>query len=144
MKQLNPKIWGPHYWFVLFTIAMTYPIHPNDVIKKKYYEFFHNLPIFLPDTKISNDFSKMLDIYPISSYLDNRDSLIRWVHFIHNQINKKLDKPEITLHEALKLYYLNYEHKDIEKTKLKKWKKKYLHIIFVVFIFIIILTTYNI
>jgi hypothetical protein len=144
MNQLNSKIWGPHYWFVLLTIAMTYPIEPNDVIKKKYYEFFHNLPIFLPDTNISNDFSKMLDIYPISSYLDNRDSLIRWVHFIQNQINKKIDKPEISLHDALKSYYLNYEHKDIEKKKMKNWKKKYLYIIFVIFIFIIILTTYNI
>ena len=37
--QLDPDIWGPHFWFVLHTMAMTYPHHPNAVTKKKYYEF---------------------------------------------------------------------------------------------------------
>ena len=32
---LNPKVWGPHYWFVLHTIALTYPVNPNETIKKK-------------------------------------------------------------------------------------------------------------
>ena len=42
---LNPKVWRPHYWFVLHTIALTYPLHPNETIKKKYYDFINN---FLP------------------------------------------------------------------------------------------------
>ena len=47
---LDPTIWGPHYWFFLHTIAMTYPIRPNDVTKKKYYELtilniYHNLKL---------------------------------------------------------------------------------------------------
>ena len=33
--QLDPDIWGPHYWFVMHTIALTYPHHPNDITKKK-------------------------------------------------------------------------------------------------------------
>ena len=45
---LNPKVWGPHYWFVLHTIALTYPLHPNETIKKKYYDLINNLPIFIP------------------------------------------------------------------------------------------------
>ena len=31
---LDPKIWGPHYWFVLHTIALNYPLHPNETSKK--------------------------------------------------------------------------------------------------------------
>ena len=30
-----PEIWGPHYWFFLNTVAMTYPNYPNKVTKKK-------------------------------------------------------------------------------------------------------------
>ena len=45
---LDPKVWGPHYWFFLHTLVMTYPHHPNTVTKKKYYEFIQNLPLFLP------------------------------------------------------------------------------------------------
>ena len=32
---LDPVVWGPHYWFVLHTIALTYPSNPNETIKKK-------------------------------------------------------------------------------------------------------------
>ena len=32
--SLNPKVWGPHYWFVLHTIALTYPLKPNETVKK--------------------------------------------------------------------------------------------------------------
>ena len=35
MCDLDPKIWGPHYWFFLHTIAMSYPLRPNAVTKKK-------------------------------------------------------------------------------------------------------------
>ena len=37
MLYLDPSVWGPHYWFFLHTISMTYPYHPNAVTKKKYY-----------------------------------------------------------------------------------------------------------
>ena len=36
---LSATIWGPHYWFVLFTIALNYPVTPTNVTKKKYYDF---------------------------------------------------------------------------------------------------------
>ncbi len=32
--SLNPEIWGPKYWFFLYTVALTYPLSPNDVSKK--------------------------------------------------------------------------------------------------------------
>ena len=58
--ELDPTIWGPHYWFVLHTIALTYPLHPNDTIKKKYYDFIQNLPLFLPNKNIGKNFSETL------------------------------------------------------------------------------------
>ena len=48
--NLNPDIWGPHYWFVLYTIAISYPINPNDVTKKNImilYKIYHYLFQFL-------------------------------------------------------------------------------------------------
>ena len=45
---LDPKVWGPHYWFFLHTLALTYPESPNEVIKKnfmifiKIYYFYSN------------------------------------------------------------------------------------------------------
>ena len=58
---LDSNVWGSHYWFVLLTIAICYPIHPNDVTKKKYYELIHNFPLFMPDSRIGKNFSGLLD-----------------------------------------------------------------------------------
>ena len=95
--RLDPTVWGPHFWFFLHTIAMTYPIRPNDVTRKKYYEFICSLPIFIPIEAMGSDFSKLLDEYPVTAYLDSRDAFVRWIHFIHNKINEKLEKPKISM-----------------------------------------------
>lgn len=119
---LDPKIWGPHYWFFLHTLAMTYPHHPNAVTKKKYYEFIQNLPLFIPVEDISKEFEKLIDKYPITPYLDNRDSFIRWTHFIHNKINEKLEKQPISLNDFYVQYYNEYKsqnEKIVEFIKLR-------------------------
>jgi len=121
---LDPKIWGPHYWFFIHTVAMTYPIRPNAVTKKKYYEFIQNLPIFIPVENMSGEFSKLLDKYPVTPYLDNRESLIRWTHFIHNKINQKLEKPQISLSEFYVKYYEEYKSQNIKMVEYYKLREK--------------------
>jgi hypothetical protein len=131
---LDPKVWGPHYWFFLHTVAMTYPHHPNTVTKKKYYEFIQNLPLFLPVQEISSEFSKLIDKYPITPYLDNRDSLIRWTHFIHNKINQKLEKPQISLNEFYVNYYDEYKSDNVKAVEYYKLKEKLVYSLIIVII----------
>jgi hypothetical protein len=121
---LDPKIWGPHYWFFIHTVAMTYPVRPNAITKKKYYEFIQNLPIFIPVENMSGEFSKLLDKYPVTPYLDNRESLIRWTHFIHNKINQKLEKPQISLSEFYVKYYEEYKSQNIKMVEYYKLREK--------------------
>lgn len=117
--EYDPKIWGPTYWFFLDNLAFNYPSHPNDIIKKKYYDFIQNLPIFIPHYKISLEFQELLDLYPIKSYLDDKKSLINWVNFIHNKINAKLEKPYVKLGD----YYINHYKRYTGSRKTKKLKK---------------------
>ena len=121
--KFDPNVWGPHYWFFLHTVAESYPLHPNDVTKKKYYDLIHNLPLFIPNDEIGNFFSKLLDKYPVSPYLTNRDSFVKWMHFIHNKINVRIGKPEISLPKALELYRDEYKPKPVylaEKLNIKR------------------------
>lgn len=104
IEKNNPDIWGPYYWFVLHSIVRTYPLHPTETSKKKYYEFIQNIPIFLPNREVGDEFAKMIDIYPVSPYMDTRVSLMKWMHFIHNKVNLKLGKEEISFLESIKRY----------------------------------------
>lgn len=120
----EPSVWGPHYWFFLHTLAMTYPHHPNSVTKKKYYEFIQNLPLFVPVEEISKDLEKLINTYPITPYLDNRDSFVRWTHFIHNKINEKLEKPSITLNDFYIQYYNEYKSQNEKLAEFYKLREK--------------------
>ena len=129
MPSLDPKIWGPHYWFFLHTLALSYPHHPNSITKKNYYELIQNLPQFMPIEEIGKDFEILLTDYPVTAYLDSRESLIKWTHFIHNKINEKLEKPKISLNEFYNKYYEEYKPKDIKLKNYYKWKEKILYIL---------------
>jgi hypothetical protein len=102
--NLDPEIWGPHYWFFIHTIAYSYPSHPNAITKRKYYDFIQNLPLFIPNEEIGNKFSRLLDKYPVSPYLDKRESFLRWVNFIHNKVNYNQGKEEVSFEESIDLY----------------------------------------
>ena len=123
---LNPEIWGPKYWFFLYTIAISYPLSPNETTKKKYYDLIQNMPLFIPIGDMGNTFSRFLDRYPITPYLDSRESMVKWVHFIHNKINIYLDKPEISYYDAMNKYYENYKIKSVKIKDERMNKHKYI------------------
>ena len=77
---------------------------------------------------MGNKFSEMLDRYPVSPYLDNRDSFVRWVHFIHNKFNVLLGKKEITLPQALDNYRNEYKPKPVRLSEKLNLKKHYIHL----------------
>ncbi len=143
MTYLDPKVWGKHYWFFLDTVAMTYPNHPNDTIKKKYYDFIMNLPLFIPISSISTDFEKLLNLYPVSPYLDNKESLIRWMWFIHNKINEKLEKDKIPLEKFYENYYQSYKSTGEKWVEHKKWKSRLIYLTFIILSVGIIYYFYN-
>ena len=105
---LEPAVWGPPVWFVLLTMALTYPLRPNEVTKKKYYDFVQNLPLFLPE---GTNFVEVLDRYPVTPYLEGRESFTRWVIFVHNRVNEELGKPTLTIEEAMAQYHEHYKPK---------------------------------
>ncbi len=123
----DPAIWGPHYWFFIHTIAYSYPETPNAVTKRKYYDFIQNLPLFIPNSELGDKFSQLLDKFPVSPYLDGRDSFIRWTVFIHNKMNAMLGKEQFTFQEALDKYEAEYKPKPIYLAEKFHIKKQYLY-----------------
>ena len=128
MIYLDPKVWGPKYWFFLHTVAMSYPNYPNAVTKKKYYEFIQNMPLFIPVEKISIQFSDLIDKYPVIPYLDNKESFIRWTHFIHNKINEKIEKPKISLNDFYIKYYEHYKPDNVKMIEYYRLRSKIIYV----------------
>lgn len=114
--DIDPKIWGKSFWYTLHTISFNYPDNPNDTAKRKYYDLIQNLPLFLPNKKIANEFSNILDKYPVKPYLDSKGMLIKWMHFIHNEINKFNNKDPMPYNQFIKSMEEGFvEKKIIEK-----------------------------
>lgn len=143
MIHFDPSVWGPHYWFFLNTIAITYPHHPNSVTKKIYYDFIQHFHLFIPVKDHSEFFNQLLSNYPITPYLDNRESFIRWIHFIHNKINERLHKPTITYHQFYVLYYNQYKQESIQNAENRKLYKKIMFAVLLIFLYATIYYLYN-
>jgi hypothetical protein len=129
---MDSNIWGPHYWFFIHSLAYSYPEHPNATTKRKYYDIIQNIPLFLPDGEMGNKFSHMLDVYPVSPYLNNRDSFIRWTHFIHNKVNAVLGKEQLTFFEAKEKYEGFYKPKPVFLYETFKVRKQMFHLVLIV------------
>jgi len=126
--SFDPDVWGPHYWFFLHTVAESYPATPNETTKRKYYDLIQNMPLFLPVPEMGNTMIEMLDRYPVTPYLDTRDSFIRWVHFFHNAYNRRLGKPELSLPESLAIYRDQYRPKPVYLADVMHTRRHYIHI----------------
>ena len=123
---LNSNVWMPHLKFTLQTIAITYPSHPNDVSKRKYYDLIQNLPVFFPFNPMGKNFLDLLDKYPVTPYLSSRMSFMKWIHFIFNKIHEQLDQPIDEFYDSLEKYYDQYKPKEIRNREIIKTRKKYI------------------
>jgi hypothetical protein len=142
-QNLDPAVWGPHYWFFLHTIAISYPNNPNAIVKKQYYELIQNLPMFLPCSKTAKYFAQILNKYPIEPYLNNRESLVRWMHFVHNKINEMLDKPTITLNDFYFQYFDAYKSDEAKRALYCKWNAHVAYVGIIVSLCGVIAIAYN-
>ena len=111
------------------------PTHPSG--SAFYGEAIQNMPLFLPQQYASNLFLQVLDNYPVSPYLGNKDDFMLWIHFMENVINKEMGKEELSAIEHKEQYYNEYKPKDIILSNRYVLKKT--HIISIVIVILVIL-----
>ena len=52
---------------------------------------------------------------------------MKWIHFLFNKINKKLELTTQTFYESLEEYYKHYKPKEIINKEVIKGKKKVIY-----------------
>ena len=98
----DPKIWGPHAWNLLHTIANAYPENPNHDAQLNIERFIKTFSELLPCSTCKDDFRKYILKFPVQS--KSQKSLVKWMIDAHNHVNKKLGKKLVTYSEAEKLF----------------------------------------
>ena len=101
MNSIAPEIWGPHFWNVINSIALSYPDKPNIQDQNNVASFLNSLQKVLPCEKCRNHFSENLQKYPLTQALNSRDNFINWVIDVHNSVNKTNGKRVLSYQEGI-------------------------------------------
>jgi hypothetical protein len=102
--HLPPEVWGPIFWSTFHITSLAYPDQPTYAEKRAAKEFFGALVHLLPCPVCRDHFREVFQGMPVDSWLDNRGSLTEWVWSVHNQVNRRLGKREISMSEFHEAY----------------------------------------
>lgn len=94
--HMPPEVWGPIFWATFHLTSMAYPDAPTYAEKRAAKEFFSSMVHLLPCPVCRGHFKEILSAMPVDSWLDDRRSLTEWVWMLHNRVNARLGKPEIS------------------------------------------------
>lgn len=103
--NIDPTLWGPSAWRYMHYITLSYPDNPTAVDRENVYNFFMLNAKLLPCEKCRNEFNKELQRNPLTNnILSSRQDLIIWLINVHNRVNERLGKPQMTYDQVINEY----------------------------------------
>lgn len=103
-SSYDPDAFGPAFWFTLHNATTTYPNQPTPAIQNSMKQLLINMPLLVPCVNCKEHFYAFLRKANLDAATSSRENLFRFFVDIHNYVNKRYRKPEMTL-EAAKLMY---------------------------------------
>ncbi len=109
------QYWGNRQWYWYHLVSYTSPDTLNIQSKKNYTEFIYLMTKLLPCKKCYEHFKLYLKETPID--FTTKETMIEWFVKAHNYVNKRLEKPILTVEDANKIYLIpsNFNPNDTEK-----------------------------
>lgn len=103
-SSYDPSVFGPPFWFILHNAAVTYSDFPT--LKEKYdmKNLIVNMRLLIPCITCRNHYS--LFVYNMDKDLcvQSRENLFAAFNDIHNFVNRRTRKQEMSLDDAKELY----------------------------------------
>ena len=129
MINLHSDIWGHHAWFFIDSIVIALPDNISLNLQIQLKNFFFSFSSLLPCEKCRYHFSEYVNkTNMINADFSKKDTVLKWVNTIHNNIRKKNNSEPFSIEKTLKYYDKQYS------TESKNSYKD----IFIIFIFICI------
>ena len=93
---MGPGVWGPIFWTMLHITTLGYPDFPSDAEKHGAIAFFESLQYTLPCPICKQHYAMNLKLYPVEQAVGSKQQLIRWLFVVHNEVNKQLQKSQVS------------------------------------------------
>ena len=99
---MTPGEWGPFIWHLIHNVAFLIPSDEYFIKYKHFYvNFFNSLKKVIPCPICRNHYNNLIN-KKSPMKCNNKQSLIQWTIDIHNNINSRLGKKNMSLKDALK------------------------------------------
>jgi hypothetical protein len=106
LSNRSPEVWGPHFWFTLHNGALNYPSLANPLCIERMKNFILGIPVMIPCETCKEHATGYIEQH--KEYLDytcsGREKLFKFFVDFHNIVNVRLNKPEMSLDDAYRLY----------------------------------------
>ena len=98
-SQLDIRVWGPNAWGTLHAMAHSLPETLSDAQQKDFVDFVHLFGKHLPCHKCRRHYTSFMETHLPSADTRTRDGAVALLHGLHNDVNRRLGKPEMSLEE---------------------------------------------
>lgn len=103
-SSYDPAAFGPAFWFTIHNAATTYPNRPTNIIQEGMTQLLINLPLLVPCVVCKEHFHHFIKNSNLDYVTSSRENLFKYFVDIHNYVNRRHRKPEMSLIEAKNIY----------------------------------------
>jgi hypothetical protein len=103
-SSYEPEAFGPAFWFTLHNSSTAYPNKPTIFVQTGMKSLIENMHLLIPCVTCKEHFFSFLKGSDLDEATSSRESLFSFFVKVHNYVNKRHKKPELSLSDAKKMY----------------------------------------
>jgi len=103
-SSYDPDAFGPAFWFTIHNATTTYPNRPKVFVQEGMKQLIANLPLLIPCVNCKEHFFSFLKGVDLDCVTSSRENLFSFFVNVHNYINRRFKKREMSLSDAKDMY----------------------------------------
>jgi len=105
-NPIDPRVWGPAFWFTLHNGAARYPIKASPICAERMKGFILGMPIMIPCEKCQDHATSHIEANygRLDKIVSGREQLFNFFVSFHNYVNERYNKPIMSNEDAYALY----------------------------------------
>ena len=109
-SSFDPDVFGPPLWFTLHNAATSYSNQPTEVEKQRMKLLIENLIMLIPCASCKEHFYTFVSQSNLNRVVASRENLFNFFVHAHNYVNRRLQKPVMSLETAMNKYGFHSPH----------------------------------